>query len=174
MKKLHSTIMMLAMMVAALSFSACNGDEEDGVWGADMNGNSVSGYMATITFDDCNVHEIVSPYMAMHTYSKSCKYFCIMPTMAKFIYIYVSEMPHLNADLNEYITEFELMELSFTEMGDWEHEAGSAKVIMNDGEYITISFTNYQISYTVHGIFGNEKEHKLTINGKIKFLIEPH
>ena len=28
MKKLYSTVMMLAMMVAALSFTACGGDDE--------------------------------------------------------------------------------------------------------------------------------------------------
>ncbi len=31
MKKLHSMIMMIAMMVASLSLTACNGDDEDGI-----------------------------------------------------------------------------------------------------------------------------------------------
>ena len=36
MKKLYSTIMMLAMMVAAMSFTACGDDNED-----DVNHNEV-------------------------------------------------------------------------------------------------------------------------------------
>ena len=33
MKKFYSTIMMLAMMVAALSFTACGGDDDDEIEG---------------------------------------------------------------------------------------------------------------------------------------------
>ena len=45
MKKLYSTIMMLAMMVAALSFTAC-GDDDD-----DDGGSSTTGDYLRVTLD---------------------------------------------------------------------------------------------------------------------------
>lgn len=172
MKKIHSTMMMLAIMVAALSLTACGGDDENEVWGMDMKYNQIPGYEATITFDDSNPQKITSPYMAMHIFSKYNKQFSILVNIGQTLLIDVSEMPHLNADLTEYITEFNILQLALGEIGGWEYVAGSAKVIMNDEEYITISFNNYQILYTFYNVFGEEKEHKLTIHGNIKFLIE--
>ena len=47
MKKLYSTIMMLAMMIAALSLTACGGDDEDEI---DDN-NSIVGLWEVVSID---------------------------------------------------------------------------------------------------------------------------
>ena len=52
MKKLYSTIMMLAMMVAALSLTACGGDGDDDDKGGGGNGNgNSSGDFIELTID---------------------------------------------------------------------------------------------------------------------------
>lgn len=47
MKKLYSTIMMFAMMVAALSLSACGGDDDDN----DVSSNGIVGVWEVVSFD---------------------------------------------------------------------------------------------------------------------------
>ena len=51
MKKLYSSIMLLAMMVAALGLTACGGSDDDEIGGGDGGGSSASSTF-TIIYDD--------------------------------------------------------------------------------------------------------------------------
>ena len=51
MKKFYSTIMMLAVMVAALSFTACGGDDDEDV----VDDNSIVGVWECTSFDYSDV-----------------------------------------------------------------------------------------------------------------------
>ena len=54
MKKLYSSIMMLAMMVAALGLTACGGDDEDEIGGDGGGGSASSTFTILYTYQNGN------------------------------------------------------------------------------------------------------------------------
>lgn len=58
MKKLYSTIMMLAMMVAALSFTACGGDDDNQGGDGNINSNNVVGTWKGYACADSNPNDL--------------------------------------------------------------------------------------------------------------------
>ena len=60
MKKLYSTIMLLAMMVAALGFTACGGDDGDDKGGG--NNEPISGDFVKVTFQGNTYQESIPIY----------------------------------------------------------------------------------------------------------------
>lgn len=160
----------LIVLFSVLILCACNGDEET-VWGQDMNMNAVRGFKATVTINN-NVHEIVSPFMAMHTYSERDKFFTILITFSKELNIFVDKMPDNDADLNSSIKVIEYVS-GWNNINTNEIVSGSAKVIENDGKYITINFSHYKSTFLSYSYEKNEDvSQAVVIDGKIKFLIE--
>lgn len=171
MKRIGKQTNKLIVLFSVLILCACNGDEEI-VWGQDMNMDAVRGFKATVTINN-NVHEIVSPFMAMHTYSICDKFFCISVSIVEEIYIDVYDMPDSGTELNNYISSISYSNMnSDRRVRKYEYVSGSARVTQNDGEYLTMSFSNYKLSYIVYKYSGEEVSHDIVINGNIKFLIE--
>ena len=158
MKKLFSTIIMLAVMVAALSLTACGGsgdDDEEGYGGGNNNNSSLS----TFTMVSSNGKEYV---VERHKVSAlgNCMgnlsdregtiwchlegkeehtpggYFCIVLESVKTI----SDFP-VGLDLGKRNMHFTKGGYSYE--NKYSYSSGSIVVIANDGKSFTLSFNNY-------------------------------
>ena len=185
MKKLYSTIMMLAMMVAALGLTACGGDDEDEI-GGDGGGSASSTF--TIIYDDGGEqvfthdsdiaiqslcanfgnHELIN--------SKGSYFYMMIGTKGDFFIIFPRKKYGENLDPSYFSVDYSDFGADATDMErmdasgiGWygEHISGSAKVTKNDGKYITIDFNNYKYSVTC-GINTNRTAY-VTLNGSLAF-----
>jgi len=174
MRKIYSTVMMLAMMVAALSFTACSSSSSD-----DEDGGYPSGSTFTITYDG-EKNEVentswINPLYGNGGFDKG-NYFClenyplgkgqihiIFPysqygenVQPSFFSVGYSDFGDAATDI-EYITKIR---------SGWygEYVSGSAKVTKNDGKNITINFSNYEFDVEQGG-----KYHTFILDGSLTF-----
>ena len=161
--------MMLAMMVAALSLTACGGSGDDDEIGGDGGGSSTSSTF-TIVYDDGgeqifthdsdiaiqslgaefgNLKRGDSPrgsYFGMGIGTKG-DFFIIFPRQK-----YGEDLApsYFSVGYRDFGTDATDMERVSASGSGWygEHISGSAKVTKNDGKYITIDFNNYKYSVT--------------------------
>ncbi len=159
MKKLHSMIMMLAMMVAALSFTACGSDDDDSNIDISqdydvlqINGASYAcyGHRCIITYEsiwDLNKHkgQLSLPCGKLSDAQKG-EY--------DYDYMYVIYLKG-SGDLKKG-SKLEDFSPTLDDYKSWESEnfvGGSATVIdKKDDNYITIKFDSFAFeSYTFNG-----------------------
>lgn len=187
MKKLYSTIMLLAMMVAALSLTACGGDDEDGDNGGGGGSGSSSSSTFTILYTYPNGNEETYTYeneyeiKALGAELENLKlfertsgsYFSIMFPRGNLYIVFPSSKYGKDLD-SSYFT------LGFSDFGEdatvivlidpyaagWygEYLSGSAKVVKNDGKYVTITFNDNEVV-----ISRSEKQRNIKLNGTISF-----
>ncbi len=187
MKKLYSTIMLLAMMVAALSLTACGGDDEDGDNGGGGGSGSSSSSTFTILYTYPNGNEETYTYeneyeiKALGAELENLKlfertsgsYFSIMFPRGNLYIVFPSSKYGKDLDAS-YFTQ------GFSDFGEdatvivlidpyaagWygEYLSGSAKVVKNDGKYVTITFNDYEVV-----ISRSEKQRNIKLNGTISF-----
>jgi hypothetical protein len=166
MKKIYSTIMMLAMMIAALSFTACGGSDSDDDY-ADylkneydiliINGEKYAcfGYRSLITYQstwDLSKHtgEIRLPCGKLSDAQKG-EY--------DYDYAFMIKLKG-NQDL-KIGSKLEDFSPTFTGVDDWsgpyDYDSGSATITdKKDDKYITIKFNSFKFgsgskSYTLDG-----------------------
>ena len=171
MKKLYSTIMLFAMMVAALGLTACGGDDEDDDFG--VGGSSSSSTLKMVSskgeeyhlLDRYNEHFYGNLSTRGHIWcfmenerGNSIGYFRIKLGSVKTI----ADFP-VGLDLGE-------VDMNFATQGDYNHynefdyASGSIKVIANDGKSYTLRFYDYVAerssgwSMTVNGTLYVEDE----------------
>ena len=178
MKKLYSTIMMLAIMGAALSFTACSSCSDDDDFGGGEDRYTSSDF--TITYDgeehSVELAEWINPIFGNGGYKKG-NYFCldnyplnngqihiIFPYSKYGENVQPSFFPVGYSDFDEDATDIEFISAEFTGW-DGEYTSGSAKVVKNNGKYITIKFSNYKFEVRRNG-----KSHKFILNGTLDFL----
>lgn len=165
MKKLHSTIMMLAMMVAALSFTACGGDDYEDVISQDydvlqVNGEKYAcyGYRSIITYSSSwdlsrNQGEILLPCGKLSDAEKG-----------EYDYDYMFTIHLKGNDKLKKGSKLESYSPTFDSSGDYysldyglEYASGSATITdKKDDKYITIRFDSFKFgnggkSYTLNG-----------------------
>ena len=173
MKKLYSTIMMLAMMVAAFSLTACGGDDDDETGG----GGSASSF--SITYDGENNYvedvEWLNPHYGNGGYNKG-NYFCLesYPLGNGQIHIifpysqYGMNVPpsYFQVGYNDFGEDATDIEYITTSMSGWhgENVSGSAKVVKNSGSSITLQFSNYKFEVSRSG-----NTHEFILNGTLEF-----
>ena len=185
MKKLYSTIMMLAMMVAALGLTACGGDDEDEI-GDDGGGSASSTF--TIIYDDGG--EQVFTYDSDIAIQSLCagfgnlkrgdsprgSYFGMgIGTKGDFFIIFPRQKYGEDLDPSYFSVGYSDFGADATDMerviglSGWygEHISGSAKVTKNDGKYITIDFNNYK--YSVTSGINTSRTAYVTLNGSLAF-----
>ena len=165
MKKYYSVVFMLAMVMAACCFVSCSDDnEENGGGGASSDSN------ITIIYGN-NTHEYGNRYFSIYGGSATCK---VNEKEIDFYFSPVDDLMtiyHLVFPYSKYGDEFHLSDLSigFSDFEDniylfdlntsyaggslgraykkCDYVSGTAEVIRNDGEYVTIRFNDF--TYTV-------------------------
>lgn len=186
MKKLYSTIILLAMMVTALSLTACGGsdDENDDIGG----GGSSSSSTFTIIYDDGGeqvfTHDsdiaIQSLGAEFGNWERgdsprgSC--FGMMIGTKGYFYIIFPRQKYgedlapsyFSVGYSDFGADATDIERVLGGSG-WYGEcmSGSAKVTKNDGKYITINFNDYKYSVT-SGINSNRTAY-VTLKGSLAF-----
>lgn len=162
MKKYHSVLFMLAMIMAACVFVSCSDDDEE-------NGGGSSDSNITIVYGN-KTHEYGNRYFSLYGFA-TCEVddeeidFYFKPTDD------IMKTYHLVFPYSEYGDDFELSDLSvgFSDFEDniylynlnngytggslgrayekCDYVSGTAEVIRNDGEYVTIRYNDF--TYTV-------------------------
>ena len=163
MKRIYSAIMMIAMMVAAFSISACGSDSDDDDYGKKMdydvlqiNGDDYAcyGYRCVITYQsswDLSKHygEILLPCGKLSDAQKG-EY--------DYDYMYAIKIEG-NQDLKKG-SKLENYSPTFMSSGDWDYldyVGGSATITDKvDDRYITIKFDSFKFgqgrkTYTLNG-----------------------
>lgn len=168
MKKLYSTIIMLAMMVAALGLTACGGDDGDEI-GGDGGGGSASSTF-TIIYDDGGeqvfthdsdiaIQSLCAEFgnLERHDSPRGSYFDMIIGTKGNFYIIFPRQKygedlapSYFSVGYNDFgadATDMERVD-AYGYGWDGEYISGSAKVTKNDGKYITINFNDYKYSVT--------------------------
>lgn len=178
MNKVYSTIMMLAMMVAALSLTACGGDDN----GDDIDTGgpgSVASPTFTITRDGV-VKEVentvwISPQFTNKALKMGAGFslddyplgrgtiYIIFPQEQYGEYLRPSYFPVGYSDFDSYATDIVFVS---PEQAGWDGEciSGSARVLKNSGNSITVQFDNYMFYVERRG-----HSRKYTLNGTLDF-----
>lgn len=154
MKKLYSTIMMLAMMAAALSFSACGDDDDDEAGGGSKKTKST----ITLTKDNGDVYYSISIF----DWTSEDDFINGYLTDRGHIFCYMSKKEVYNADylhiylengeksINDFPTGYDLGEpdINFgiiqTYSNRYHYVSGSIEVVHNDGKSFTLQFNDYR------------------------------
>ena len=143
-------MMMLAMMVAALSFTACSSDDEDDdnvyIGGGDII-IVYNGY--TYDYDEYGV-DLAPRYQPKDAEGAEFIIFCPFD-FAIFEITYprseFGKLPSSYFKVGNTIDPKDVI-LSFTDMSCEtviaQYRSGNAKVVANDGEYISVSFNNFR------------------------------
>lgn len=186
MKKLYSTIMLLAMMVAALGLTACGGDDEDEI-GGDGGGSASSTF--TIIYDDGGeqvfthdsdiaIQSLGAEFgnLERHDSPRGSYFDMIIGTKGNFYIIFPRQQYGEDlapsyfsvgySDFGADATDMERVD-AYGYGWDGEYLSGSAKVTKNDGKYITIDFNNFKYSVT-SGINTNRTVY-ITFKGSLAF-----
>lgn len=171
MKKLYSTIMMLAMMVAALSFTACGGgDDDDDDFGG---GGKKTKNTITITDDSGDVYYSISVFDWTSedddingNLTEDGTIYCFMSRKnvidADYLHIYlengeksISDFPK-GYDLGTPTVNFGVLR---TYTNEYDYVSGSIKVSRNDGNSFTLEFNDY--------VAAKQSGAKITIRGNL-------
>ena len=187
MKKLYSTIMLLAMMVAALSLTACGGDDGEDDGGNDSGGSYSSTF--TIIYDDGGeqvfTHDSDIAILSLcaefgnlerHDSPRGSYFYMMIGTKGDFYIIFPRQKYSEDlapsffsvgySDFGADATDIERVSASGS---GWygDYISGSAKVIKNDGKYITIDFNNYK--YSVTSGINSSRTAYVTLKGSLAF-----
>ena len=185
MKKLYSSIILLAMMVAALSLTACGGDDEDEI-GGDGGGSSTSSTFTILqtyqngneepyTFDnEYAIKALSAEFGNLKLFERtSGSYFGLMYPRGYLYIVFPSSKYGKDLDASYFSQGFsdfgedatEIVRIDPYSAGWYGHYlSGSAKVVKNDGRYITVTFNNYEVY-----IKRTPQEIKIKLNGTLSF-----
>lgn len=147
MKKIYSTLTMLAMMVAALCFTACGGDDDgDDI---DIGGKS---YTLTVTTSGGDVFNNFPKIDGMdwlgHLTNESDKtnIWCMLSVSARYLNIYLEQN---DLQVGDFYVGYDLgtpdLNFGITRAYDntYRYESGSISVIKNDGSHFILKFDDY-------------------------------
>ncbi|MBQ2950158.1 MAG: hypothetical protein IJE12_03800 [Prevotella sp.] len=187
MKKLYSTIMMLAMMVAALSLTACGGSDDDEI-GGDGGGSSTS-FTFTIIYDDGGeqvfthdsdiaIQSLGAEFGNFERYDspRGSYFYMMIGTKGDFYIIFPRQQygedlafSYFSVGYNDFGADATDIERVSASGSGWygEHISGSAKVTKNDGKYIIIDFNNYK--YSVTSGINTSRTAYVTLKGSLAF-----
>ena len=187
MKKLYSTIIMLAMMVAALGLTACGGDDGDEI-GGDGGGVSASSTF-TIIYDDGGeqvfTHASDSAIQSLcaefgnlerHDSPRGSYFYMMIGAKGDFYIIFPRQKygedlapSYFSVGYSDFGADATDIERVSASASGWygDYISGSAKVIKNDGKYITIDFNNYK--YSVTSGINSSRTAYVTLKGSLAF-----
>ena len=167
MKKVYSTIMMLAMMVATLCLTACGSSSDDD----EVDGGGGSNAAFTITVDG-NPHEYNSEYLEwmslMGTWEG--KYLKIdIPSLHDEFRFYYPSNTNPSSYFNVGYDSFENDATEICLYGPSKYKCayvnGSAKVTKNDGKNLTVRFSKYTFTW-------NNGSREIKFDGTLNFVLD--
>ena len=152
MKKVYSTIIMLAMMVEALSFTACGGDDKE-----DIDGGGCSNAAFTITIDG-NKHEYNGDYLSYMDLMGTWESFSGVnflkigiPSMGDEFRMYftpnTNPSSYFKVGYSSFVDDATEICLYSSSKNKCSHVGGSARVIKNDGRNLTVQFSNFAFTW---------------------------
>lgn len=179
MKKVYSTIMLFAMMVAALSLTACGGSDNDDEGIIDGGGLSPSSSFS-ITFDGEKNYvenvEWINPLFGNGGFKKG-NYFCLenYPLGTGQIHIIFPysqyngnvQPSYFSVGYSDFGADATDIEYITASMSGWhgDYTSGSARVTKNDGKYITIQFSSYSFE-----VKRSDRTHSFVLDGALTFM----
>ena len=176
MKKLYSTILMLAMMVAALSLAACGGDDEDDDFGGI---DDPSSYEFAITYDG-ETKKYEAGYQEAYSegiiWDKDKHHFFLGLTKP-FGDVLIKFPSSVNASDFKAGNKFVDYTFQWTSYAggiwgfDGDYTGGSATVKSNDGKTIVVHFSDFSF-YLSSSDTEVKRTHTITIDGTIRFIIK--
>ena len=154
MKKLYSTFMMLAMMVAALNLTACGSDDDDG-----NNDGGGSGSTTSLTIVKSNGEKYISlgslewasEYNVNGNLTDNASIYCLM-TYEKGIsvsYLYIN-LVNGEKSVNDFPSGYDLGNptVNFgtykSSENKYKYASGAVKVVSNNGKGFTLKFDSYK------------------------------
>ena len=176
MKKLYSTILVLATMVAALSLTACGGDDEDDDFGGF---DAPSSYEFTITYDG-ETKEYEAGYLEAYSLAAvwyGDKHYFFLGLLKPYGDVNIKFPSSVNASDFKSGNKFVGYEFQWESYagGIWAFDGdyidGSATVKSNDGKTIVVRFSNFSF-YLSSSDSEVKRTHTMTIDGTIGFLIK--
>lgn len=161
MNRFYSTILMLAMMVVALSLTACGGDDEDEGISNTTSASTlkiISSYGTVFYLPDVradNRGKLSSKgHIWCHVVGNGMYSFCIILEEVKSI----SDFP-VGLDLGEL--DMHLAQGLYSRINKYWYKSGSISVIANDGKGFTLKFDNYVAEN------GYDHSGAMTVNGTL-------
>lgn len=176
MKKLYSTILVLATMVAALSLTACGGDDEDDDFGGV---DAPSSYEFAITYDG-ETREYEAGYQEVYSegaFWDSHKHYFYLGLHKPYGNVIIKFPSSVEASDFKSGNKFVGYEFQWTSYAggiyafDGDYIDGSATVKSNDGKTIVVRFSNFSF-YLSSSDTEVKRTHEMTIDGTIRFLIK--
>lgn len=175
MKKLYSTILVLATMVAALSLTACGGDDEDDDFG---DVDAPSSYEFAITYDG-ETKEYEAGYLEAYSLAAVWNsdshhfYLGLLKPYGNVIIKFPSSVEASDFKSGNKFVGYEFQWTSYAG-GIWAFDGdyidGSATVKSNDGKTIVVRFSNFSF-YLSSSDSEVKRTHEMTIDGTIRFKI---
>ena len=152
MKRIYSTTLLLAMTLAALSLTACGGDDKD-----DIDGGGSSNAAFTITIDG-NKHEYNGDYLSYmdlmgtwESYSGVNFLKINIPSMSNEFRMYFASntnpSSYFKVGYSSFVDDATEICLYSSSKNKCSHVGGSARVIKNDGRNLTVQFSNYSFTW---------------------------
>ena len=152
MKRIYSTLMLLAMIVAALSFTACGGDDKD-----DIDGGGSSNAAFTITIDG-NKREYSGDYLSYMDLMGTWESFSGVnflkigiPSMGDEFRMYftpnTNPSSYFKVGYSSFVDDATEICLYSSSKNKCSHVGGSARVIKNDGRNLTVQFSNFAFTW---------------------------
>ena len=173
MKQIYSTLMMLAMMVAALSFTACGGDDDED---EDESKNSRD-YLTLIKSNGEKYYSLTGidwmneeDYAVYGYLTKRGHIFCFMCKENTSNTSYLHIMLPKDMSISDFPTGYDLGEcplrfgIIYTIENEYDYDSGSLRVVKNDGKSFTLEFKNYKAV--------KDKERSITVNGRLYVVNE--
>ena len=179
--------MMLAMMVAALSLTACGGSDDDEI-GGDGGGSSTSSTF-TIIYDDGGeqvfthdsdiaIQSLCAEFGNLERYDspRGSYFYMMIGTKGDFYIIFPRQQygedlasSYFSVGYNDFGADATDIERVSASGSGWygEYISGSAKVTKNDGKYITINFKDYK--YSVTSCINTSRTAYVTLKGSLAF-----
>jgi len=177
MKQIYSTLMMLALMVAALSITACGGDDEEGYDDSEevvfsIHIKRLDGVEEDkIEYTKSWYHEYFEVYGNARFEKKN---FIILPMVGR---MYQTEIifPNHNYELSDFqpgFNKFGSNDVEIRHVTDYAPNStfdgysisGDAKVIKNDGKSVIIKFNRYKYVFETY-----YNEYEVTLDGELIF-----
>ena len=146
MKKLYSSIIMLAMMVAALSFTACGGSDDEGR--GDGDGGSSGEFTITIDGDSRQHSQVIlDPQWS----SRGNYLWFNLPSMVSVIRFIYSEpttpSTYFTVGYSDFQYDTKRIEIGSATTHKLTYDSGSAVVTKNDGKYLTVKFSKLKFTW---------------------------
>ncbi|MCH5311688.1 MAG: hypothetical protein J1E57_07025 [Prevotella sp.] len=169
MKKIYSTLMMLAMMVAALGFTACSSDDDGDAEGGnddialtitvdgqkhEFSREIVEGMDGFATWESHNGKN----YLRIGTWS--------MPADLQFYYPYgIVPATFFSVGYDNFENDATDIKLVSAASNYCDYVSGSATVIKNDGKRMVVKFSNYKFTW-------NNGTRSIMYDGALTFALE--